>query len=85
LKVETVVETGERTAASCLERLAVAHESSEEIRQKGTDGPAFFSREDARFAEQVGVDSQRQLGFHRSSASVVISDDSSAMAGQLRL
>jgi len=57
LEVETVPQATERTAASPLERLAVAHQASEEIRQKRTDGPAFFSRQDARFAEQVGIDS----------------------------
>jgi hypothetical protein len=64
LEVETVPEARERAAASPVARLLVAHEASEETRQKRTDGPAFFSRQDTRFAEQVRVDSQRHFGLH---------------------
>jgi len=70
LEVETVPEARERAAASSMERLSVAHEPSDEIRQKRTDGPTFFSREDARFAEQVGVDSQRHFALHSTPACV---------------
>ena len=70
LEVETVPEALERTAASLVELLPVAHEAGEEITHKRTKRPSFFSREDARFAEQLGVDSQRYFSFHWSSASV---------------
>ena len=64
LEVETVPEALERTAASLVECLSVPHEAGEEITQKPIDRPSFFSREDAHFAEQVGVDSQRHFGLH---------------------
>jgi hypothetical protein len=68
LKIETVPEAGERAATSLVKRLPVAQETSEEIGQKRTNGPALFRGEGARFAENVGVDSQRHFGLHVGSA-----------------
>ena len=42
LEVETVPEALERTAASLVERLSVAHEVGEEITHKRTERPSFF-------------------------------------------
>jgi hypothetical protein len=81
LEVEAVPETLEGSVASLVERPSLADEASEEITDNGTERRSFFSREDADFAEQVGVNSQCHLGFHWSSASVGLSDDSSFSGG----
>ena len=54
----------ERAAPSLNEGLPAADKVGQQSRQKCTDRPAFFGRDDARFAEQVGVDSRCQFGLH---------------------
>jgi hypothetical protein len=63
-QVETVPQARERAAPSLDEGLPAADNVRQESGQKRTDGPAFFGRDDARFAEQVGVDSQCHFGLH---------------------
>jgi hypothetical protein len=64
LEVEAVPQARERAAPSLNEGLPAADKVCQQSGQKRTDRPALFGRDDARFAEQVGVDSQCHFALH---------------------
>ena len=66
----------ERAAPNLNEVLPAAHEVRQQRGQKRTDTPLSLGRDDARFAKQVGVDSQCQFGLHAAGCAIEVRHNS---------
>ncbi len=72
LEVEAVPQARERAAPSLNEGLPAADKVRQQSGQKCTDRPAFLGRNDARFPEQVGVDSQYHFGLYAACCAIEV-------------
>ena len=64
LQLHAFSEPSERAPPSLVEGLSLPHEGFEPVGQKGTNRPPLLGRHDARLAQQIRVEFERDVGFH---------------------
>jgi hypothetical protein len=64
LQVHSFAQPGERPAPSLVEGLSFPHDGFEPVGQKGADRPPFLGRHYTRLAQKIGIELERDVGFH---------------------
>jgi hypothetical protein len=64
LEIEAVSEPGEGTSPSPVERLSFSDDGLEPVGQQGTDRSPFLGCNDARLAQKIDIELQRDVRLH---------------------
>ena len=65
MEVEAIAKSRECSSSCFIERLPLADQGLQTFSEKSAQGTPFLGRQDAGFTEQIGVELEGDVGFHR--------------------